>query len=144
MAGAALECFGSCCWTDIWLGRRVHAVVLAGLQRLDEGAVRGAAIDGTTTWRVFRFHDLAMLLAGDSLLCVVIRAIEPFRNSTSCWTLTGGGPWPLDRIVACLLRARPSQPRSRPAGRQAAIMAGLIILVLARGARRLVDRIAKA
>ena len=107
--------FGIILLTDIWLWTPWFTLLLlAGLQSLPKEPFEAAAIDGTTTWRVFRFLTLPMLRPV-IVVCVVIRAIDAFRTFDIVWTLTGGGPGPLDGIVQPLcLCPRLPQPRSRP------------------------------
>src|SRR5258705_3019155 len=84
--------FGIILLTDIWLWTPWFTLLLlAGLQSLPKEPFEAAAIDGTTTWRVFRFLTLPMLRPV-IVVCVVIRAIDAFRTFDIVWTLTGGGP----------------------------------------------------
>ena len=101
--------------TDIWLWTPWFTLLLlAGLQSLPKEPFEAAAIDGTSTWRVFRHLTLPMLRPV-IVVCVVIRAIDAFRTFDIVWTLTGGGPGALDRAVQPLrLRAGLPQSRLRP------------------------------
>jgi ABC-type sugar transport system permease subunit len=118
-------------------------LLLAGLQSLPREPFEAAAIDGTSTWRVFTHLTLPMLRSV-IVVCVVIRAIDAFRTFDIVWTLTGGGPGrstELFRLYAYVL-AFLNLDLGR--GSAAAIIGGLIILVLGVVMYRLVDRIAKA
>jgi len=58
--------FGIILLTDIWLWTPWFTLLLlAGLQSLPKEPFEAAAIDGTTTWRVFRFLTAADAAAGD-------------------------------------------------------------------------------
>src|SRR5260221_721648 len=84
--------FGIILLTDIWLWTPWFTLLLlAGLQSLPKEPFEAAAIDGTTTWRVFRFLTLPMLRPV-IVVCVVIRAIDAFRTFHIVWTLNGRRP----------------------------------------------------
>src|SRR5437879_13016289 len=78
--------------TDIWLWTPwFMLLLLAGLQSLPKEPFEAAAIDGTTSWRVFRYLTLPMLRPV-IVVCVVIRSIVAFRTFDIVWSLTGGDP----------------------------------------------------
>src|SRR6478672_10798965 len=65
--------FGVILMTDIWLWTPWYTLLLlAGLQSLPREPFEAAAIDGTSTWRVFRYLTLPMLRPV-IVVCVVIR-----------------------------------------------------------------------
>ena len=75
--------FGIIVLTDVWLWTPWFTLLLlAGLQSLPKEPFEAAAIDGTSPWRVFRYLTLPMLRPV-IVVCIVIRAIDAFRPSTS-------------------------------------------------------------
>ena len=136
--------FGIILLTDIWLWTPWFTLLLlAGLQSLPKEPFEAAAIDGTTTWRVFRFLTLPMLRPV-IVVCVVIRAIDAFRTFDIVWTLTGGGPGRSTELFSLYAYVLAFLNLDLGRGSAAAIIGGLIILVLGVALYRLVDRIAKA
>jgi multiple sugar transport system permease protein len=130
--------------TDIWLWTPWFALLLlAGLQSLAKEPFEAAAIDGTSTWRVFRYLTLPMLRPV-IVVCVVIRAIDAFRTFDIVWTLTGGGPGRSTELFSLYAYVLAFLNLDLGRGSAAAIVGGLIILVLGVVMYRLVDRIAKA
>ena len=111
--------FGIILLTDIWLWTPWFTLLLlAGLQSLPKEPFEAAAIDGTSTWRVFRHLTLPMLRPV-IVVCVVIRAIDAFRTFDIVWTLTGGGPGrstELFSLYAYVLRLPQSRLRPRLGG----------------------------
>jgi multiple sugar transport system permease protein len=136
--------FGIILLTDIWLWTPWFTLLLlAGLQSLPKEPFEAAAIDGTTTWRVFRFLTLPMLRPV-IVVCVVIRAIDAFRTFDIVWTLTGGGPGRSTELFSLYAYVHAFLNLDLGRGSAAAIIGGLIILVIGVVLYRLVDRIAKA
>ena len=136
--------FGIILLTDIWLWTPWFTLLLlAGLQSLPREPFEAAAIDGTTTWRVFRFLTLPMLRPV-IVVCVVIRAIDAFRTFDIVWTLTGGGPGRSTELFSLYAYVLAFLNLDLGRGSAAAIVGGLIILVLGVVMYSLVDRIAKA
>ena len=136
--------FGIIVLTDIWLWTPWFTLLLlAGLQSLPKEPFEAAAIDGTTTWRVFRFLTLPMLRPV-IVVCVVIRAIDAFRTFDIVWTLTGGGPGRSTELFSLYAYVHAFLNLDFGRGSAAAIIGGLIILVVGIGLYRLVDRIARA
>ena len=121
----------------------VHAAAARGLQSLPKEPFEAAAIDGTSTWRVFRYLTLPMLRPV-IVVCVVIRAIDAFRTFDIVWTLTGGGPGRSTELFSLYAYVLAFLNLDLGRGSAAAIVGGLIILVLGVVMYRLVDRIAKA
>jgi multiple sugar transport system permease protein len=136
--------FGIILLTDIWLWTPWFTLLLlAGLQSLPKEPFEAAAIDGTTTWRVFRFLTLPMLRPV-IVVCVVIRAIDAFRTFDIVWTLTGGGPGRSTELFSLYAYVHAFLNLDLGRGSAAAIIGGLIILVIGVLLYRSVDRIAKA
>jgi len=136
--------FGIILLTDIWLWTPWFTLLLlAGLQSLPRSRFEAAAIDGTTTWRVFRFLTLPMLRPV-IVVCVVIRAIDAFRTFDIVWTLTGGGPGRSTELFSLYAYVHAFLNLDLGRGSAAAIIGGLIILVIGVALYRLVDRVAKA
>jgi multiple sugar transport system permease protein len=76
--------FGIIVLTDIWLWTPWFTLLLlAGLQSLPKEPFEAAAIDGTTSWRVFWFLTLPMLRPV-IVVCVVIAPSTPSARLTSC------------------------------------------------------------
>src|ERR1700751_6162941 len=66
--------------TDVWLWTPWFALILlAGLQSLPREPFEAAAIDCTSTWRVFTHITLPMLRPV-MVVCIVIRSIDAFRT----------------------------------------------------------------
>src|ERR1700716_4708508 len=136
--------FGIILLTDIWLWTPWFTLLLlAGLQSLPKEPFEAAAIDGTTTWRVFRFLTLPMLRPV-MVVCVVIRAIDAFRTFDIVWTLTGGGPGRSTELFSLYAYVHAFLNLDLGRGSAAAIIGGLIVLVIGGVLYRFVDRIAKA
>jgi multiple sugar transport system permease protein len=136
--------FGVILLTDIWLWTPWFTLLLlAGLQSLPREPFEAAAIDGTSAWRVFSHLTLPMLRPV-IVVCVVIRAIDAFRTFDIVWTLTGGGPGRSTELFSLYAYVLAFLNLDFGRGSAAAIIGGLIILVVGIGLYRLVDRIAKA
>jgi len=136
--------FGVILLTDIWLWTPWYTLLLlAGLQSLPREPFEAAAIDGTSTWRVFTHLTLPMLRPV-IVVCVVIRAIDAFRTFDIVWTLTGGGPGRSTELFSLYAYVLAFLNLDFGRGSAAAIIGGLIILVLGIVMYRIVDRIARA
>jgi multiple sugar transport system permease protein len=136
--------FGVILLTDIWLWTPWYTVLLlAGLQSLPREPFEAAAIDGTSTWRVFTHLTLPMLRPV-IVVCVVIRAIDAFRTFDIVWTLTGGGPGRSTELFSLYAYVLAFLSLDFGRGSAAAIIGGLIILVVGAVLYRVVDRVARA
>ena len=136
--------FGIIVLTDIWLWTPWFTLLLlAGLQSLPREPFEAAAIDGTSTWRVFRYLTVPMLRPVIAV-CVVIRAIDAFRTFDIVWTLTGGGPGRSTELFSLYAYVLAFLNLDFGRGSAAAIVGGLIILVVGVALYRLVNRIGKA
>src|SRR3954462_6025543 len=136
--------FGIIVLTDVWLWTPWFTLLLlAGLQSLPKEPFEAAAIDGTSTWRVFRYLTLPMLRPV-IVVCVVIRAIDAFRTFDIVWTLTSGGPGRSTELFSLYAYVLAFLNLDLGRGSAAAIVGGLIILVVGIGLYRLVDRVTKS
>ena len=128
--------FGVILLTDIWLWTPWFTLLLlAGLQSLPKEPFEAAAIDGTSTWRVFTHLTLPMLQPV-IVVCVVIRAIDAFRTFDIVWTLTGGGPGRSTELFSLYAYVLAFLNLDLGRGSAAAIVGGLIILVVGIGLYR--------
>ncbi len=126
--------FGIIVLTDIWLWTPWFTLLLlAGLQSLPKEPFEAAEIDGTSTWRVFTHLTLPMLQPV-IVVCVVIRAIDAFRTFDIVWTLTGGGPGRSTELFSLYAYVLAFLNLDLGRGSAAAIVGGLIILVVGIGA----------
>ena len=127
--------------TDVWLWTPWFTLLLlAGLQSLPREPFEAAAIDGTSKWRVFRFLTLPMLRPV-IVVCVVIRAIDAFRTFDIIWTLTGGGPARSTELFSLYAYVHAFLNLDFGRGSAAAIIGGLIILVVGLLLYRVLDRV---
>ena len=135
--------FGVILMTDIWLWTPWYTLLLlAGLQSLPREPFEAAAIDGTSTWRVFTHLTLPMLRSV-IVVCVVIRAIDAFRTFDIVWTLTGGGPGRSTELFSLYAYVLAFLSLDFGRGSAAAIIGGIIILVVGAVLYRVVDRLAR-
>jgi multiple sugar transport system permease protein len=135
--------FGVILLTDIWLWTPWFTLLLlAGLQSLPREPFEAAAIDGTTPWRVFRYLTLPMLRPV-IVVCVVIRSIDAFRTFDIVWTLTGGGPARSTELFSLYAYVDAFLKLDFGRGSAAAIIGGLIILVVGGALYRIVDRVVR-
>ncbi len=136
--------FGVILMTDIWLWTPWYTLLLlAGLQSLPREPFEAAAIDGTSTWRVFTHLTLPMLRSV-IVVCVVIRAIDAFRTFDIVWTLTGGGPGRSTELFSLYAYVLAFLTLDFGRGSAAAIIGGIIILVVGVVLYRVTDRIVRS
>jgi multiple sugar transport system permease protein len=136
--------FGVILLTDIWLWTPWYTLLLlAGLQSLPREPFEAAEIDGTSTWRVFT-HLTVPMLRPVIVVCVVIRAIDAFRTFDIVWTLTGGGPGRSTELFSLYAYVLAFLNLDLGRGSAAAMIGGVIILVVGVVLYRVTDRIAKA
>jgi multiple sugar transport system permease protein len=136
--------FGVILFTDIWLWTPWFTLLLlAGLQSLPKEPFEAAAIDGTTPLRVFRYLTLPMLRPV-IVVCVVIRSIDAFRTFDIVWTLTGGGPARSTELFSLYAYVDAFLKLDFGRGSAAAIIGGLIILVVGVALYRVVGRVVGA
>ena len=77
------------------------------------------------------------------LVCIVIRSIDVFRTFDIVWTLTGGGPGRSTELFSLYAYVLAFLNLDFGRGSAAAIIGGLIILVVGAVLYRVTDRIAK-
>lgn len=119
--------------TDVWLWSPWFALLLlAGLQSLPKEPFEAAAIDGIKPWRVFTHLTLPMLRPV-IVVCVVIRAIDAFRVFDIVWTLTEGGPARATEVFSVYAYIEAFQGMDFAKGAAAAVIGGVIILVIGSG-----------
>jgi multiple sugar transport system permease protein len=136
--------FGVILLTDMWLWTPWFTLLLlAGLQSLPREPFEAAAIDGTSSWRVFRYLTLPMLRPV-ILVCIVIRSIDAFRTFDIVWTLTGGGPARSTELFSLYAYVHAFLNLDFGRGSAAAIIGAIIILVVGLGLYRLLDRVMRA
>jgi len=133
--------FGVILLTDIWLWTPWFTLLLlAGLRSLPREPFEAAAIDGTTPWRIFRHLTLPMLRPV-IVVCVVIRSIDAFRTFDIVWTLTGGGPARSTELFSLYAYVHAFLNLDFGRGSAAAIIGGVIILVVGGALYRVVNRV---
>jgi multiple sugar transport system permease protein len=129
--------------TDVWLWTPWFTLLLlAGLQSLPKEPFEAAAIDGTSTWRVFRYLTLPMLRPV-IIVCIVIRSIDAFRTFDTVWALTGGGPARQTELLSVYAYENAFVFLDFAKGSAAAIIGALIILVVGLVLYRVLDRVRK-
>jgi multiple sugar transport system permease protein len=129
--------------TDCWLWIPWFALLLlAGLQSLPKSPFEAAAIDGTTPWRVFRYLTVPMLRPV-IIVCIVIRSIDAFRTFDIVWALTGGGPARQTELFSVYAYEQAFVFLDFGRGSAAAIIGGLIILVVGLLLYRILDYVRK-
>ncbi len=133
--------FGVILLTDVWLWTPWFTLLLlAGLQSLPKEPFEAAAIDGTSRGREIRHLTLPMLRPV-IVVCVVIRAIDAFRTFDIVWTLTGGGPARSTELFSLYAYVHAFLNLDFGRGSAAAIIGGLIILVVGMALYRILDRV---
>ena len=141
--GATLERVGVILLTDIWLWTPWFTLLLlAGPPKPAKEPFEAAAIDGTTPWRVFRHLTLPMLRPV-IVVCVVIRSIDAFRTFDIVWTLTGGGPARSTELFSLYAYVDAFFKLELGRGSAAAIIGGLIILMVGGALYRIVNRVVR-
>ena len=129
--------------TDVWLWTPWFALLLlAGLKSLPREPFEAAAIDGASRWRVFRYLTLPMLRPV-IVVCMVIRAIDAFRTFDIVWTITAGGPARSTELFSLYAYVHAFLNLDFGRGSAAAIVGGIIILIVGLALYRVLDRIVK-
>ncbi len=132
--------FGVILVADIWLWTPWFALLLlAGLQSLPKEPFEAAAIDGASSWRVFRYLTLPMLRPV-MVVCIVIRAIDAFRTFDIVWTISAGGPARSTELFSIYAYIEAFQAMNFARGSAAAMIGAAIIVVLAMVIFRVLNR----
>jgi multiple sugar transport system permease protein len=77
---------------DIWQWTPMIAlIVMAGLASLPHDPFEAAMVDGATSFQVFRFVTLPLLMP-TILVAVILRGIDAFKTFDIILTMTAGGP----------------------------------------------------
>jgi multiple sugar transport system permease protein len=135
--------FGVILLTDIWLWTPWFTLLLlAGLQSLPREPFEAAAIDGTSAWRVFRYLTVPMLRPV-IVVCVVIRSIDAFRTFDIVWTLTGGGPARSTELFSLYAYVHAFLNLDFGTGSAAAMIGGVIVLIVGIVLYRTVSRVVR-
>jgi multiple sugar transport system permease protein len=122
--------FAAVLLADFWLWTPWFMILLlAGMQSLPAAPFEAAAIDGASRWRVFRYITLPMLRPVMSV-CVIIRAIDAFRVFDQVWVISGGGPARSTETVSVYAYVEAFNNLDFGKGSAAAIVAGIIILIV--------------
>lgn len=115
---------------DVWIWTPWFTLILlAGLKALPKEPFEAAAIDAATPWRVFTHLTLPMLRPV-ILVCVVIRSIDAFRTFDQVWVISGGGPARGTELFSVYAYIEAFQNLNFGRGSAAAVIGGLIILVV--------------
>ena len=135
--------FGVVLLTDVWLWTPWFTILLlAGLQSLPKDPFEAAAIDGTSTWRVFRYLTLPMLRPV-IVVCIVIRSIDAFRTFDIVWTLTGGGPARQTELFSLYAYEQAFIFLNFGRGSAAALIGAVIVLIFGLSLYRLLNKVAE-
>jgi multiple sugar transport system permease protein len=122
--------FAAVLLADFWLWTPWFMILLlAGMQSLPAAPFEAAAIDGASRWRVFRYITLPMLRPVMAV-CVIIRAIDAFRVFDQVWVISGGGPARSTETVSVYAYVEAFHNLDFGKGSAAAIVAGMIILIV--------------
>jgi multiple sugar transport system permease protein len=77
---------------DVWKTTPfVALLLLAALQSIPEDLYRAAAVDGATSFRIFRQITLPLLMPA-IVVTGIFRSLDAFRVFDAVFVLTGGGP----------------------------------------------------
>jgi glycerol transport system permease protein len=77
---------------DVWHWTPLVALLCyAGLRAIPDAYYQAAAIDGASTWKIFRFIELPKM-RGVLLIAVLLRFMDSFMIYTEPFVVTGGGP----------------------------------------------------
>ena len=128
-------------FTDAWIWTPWFTIILlAGLKSLPREPYEAAAIDAATRWRVFTHITLPMLRPV-MLVCIVIRSIDAFRTFDQVWVISGGGPARGTEVFSVYAYIEAFQNLNFGRGSAAAVIGGLIILVVGLAMYRALNRL---
>ena len=125
---------------DVWLWTPWFALLLlAGLQSLPKEPFEAAAIDGASSWRVFRYLTLPMLRSV-MVVCIAIRSIDAFRTFDIVWTISAGGPARSTELFSIYAYIEAFNSMNFARGSAAAVIGAVIIVFLAMVIFRVLNR----
>lgn len=79
-------------WIAVWVSiPSITLILLAGIQGVDPGLYEAAAIDGATSFRMFRSIALP-LLRPVLAVAILLQVVHVFNSFPIIWVLTEGGP----------------------------------------------------
>ena len=77
---------------EVWVNTPfVILILLAGLQALPQAPYEAAKVDGASYWFTFRRITIPLLMPA-ILVAVIFRLVFAFREFTTIWVMTQGGP----------------------------------------------------
>lgn len=128
-------------FTDVWIWTPWFTIILlAALKSLPRAPFEAAAIDAASRWRVFTHVTLPMIRSV-ILVCIVIRSIDAFRTFDQVWVITGGGPARGTEVFSVYAYIEAFQNLDFGRGSAAAVIGGLIILVVGAALYRILNRL---
>jgi multiple sugar transport system permease protein len=128
-------------FTDVWIWTPWFTIILlAGLKSLPREPYEAAAIDAAGRWRVFTHITLPMLRPV-MLVCIVIRSIDAFRTFDQVWVISAGGPARGTEVFSVYAYIEAFQNLNFGRGSAAAVVGGVIILVVGLLMYRVLNRL---
>jgi len=77
---------------DVWEWTPFMFLILyAGMKSIPEEVYEPAMIDGASSWKLFRFITLPLLMPSIAV-AVIFRIVDAFKTFESIYVITGGGP----------------------------------------------------
>jgi multiple sugar transport system permease protein len=134
--GTPTTAFLSVILVEVWWGVSfVILVFLGGLSALPTEPFEAAAIDGASSWQVFRYVTLPLMMP---LILVVgtIRAIDAFRAFDVIYTLTQGGPGDATRVYALQIYQTGFQNANFGLAAAQAMLLFVVVMILSSGLLR--------
>lgn len=128
-------------FTDVWIWTPWFTIILlAGLKSLPREPYEAAAIDAAGRWRVFTHITLPMLRPV-MLVCIVIRSIDAFRTFDQVWVISAGGPARGTEVFSVYAYIEAFQNLNFGRGSAAAVVGGVIIMVVGLLMYRVLNRL---
>ena len=88
---------------DAWVNTPfVTLILLAGLQALPQSPYEAAKVDGASYWFTFKRITIPLLMPA-ILVAVIFRLVFAFREFTTIWVMTQGGPLNSTYVLAMYL-----------------------------------------
>lgn len=131
--GTPTTAFISVILVEVWWSVSfVILVFLGGLSALPTEPFEAAAIDGASSWQVFRFITLPLMVP---LIIVVatIRAIDAFRAFDVIYSLTQGGPADATRVYALQIYQTGFQNANFGLAAAQAMLLFVVVMILSSG-----------